>query len=80
MPKTPRRPQWNVRLNRYHQFVVERLKAAWEADRSEVLGLMVQQWVIDHPPIIEQVGATLREWQAVQDTWGAEPEGKKGDA
>ena len=70
MPQTPRRPQWKARLDRYHQFVVGRLEAAWEADRSEVLERMVVQWVIDHPAIIEQVGATLREWQSVQGTTG----------
>lgn len=73
VPKTPRRPQWRARLDRYHQFVVERLETAWGADRSEVLERMVVQWVIDHSPIIEQAGASLTEWRAVQGTTGSKP-------
>lgn len=57
-----------MRLDRYHQYVVTRLESAWEADRSVVLERMVVQWVIDHPELIGQVGATLREWQTIQGT------------
>jgi hypothetical protein len=73
VPKTPRRPQWRARLDRYHQFVVERLETAWGADRSEVIERMVVQWVIDHSPIIEQAGASLTEWREVQETTGGKP-------
>lgn len=66
MPKTPPRPQWRVRLDGYHRFVVRRLKEATGADRAAVLERMVVQWVADHGDQVRQARASLEDWERVR--------------
>ena len=68
-PKTSQNPQWQVRLDRYHRFVVRRLKKLREADRSVILEQMVVAWVSDHGDQIRQAGASMEDWEKVKDHW-----------
>lgn len=72
MPKTPKRPQWQVRLDRYHRFVVKQLMDATEAGRSTVLERMIVMWVADHPDQVAQAGASMDAWKNVRGELGDE--------
>lgn len=67
MPQSPSNPQWNLRLDRYHRFVVEKFVDAFETDRSAILVSWITQWVADHPEQVEQAGASIADWKASRD-------------
>lgn len=73
-PKSQKNPQWQVRLDAYHRFVVRRLKNLRGTDRSAVLEQMIVAWVSDHPHQVEQAGASLAAWDEVR---GEEDDGGK---
>lgn len=77
MPKTPKRERFNLRLDRYHHFVLDRLAEAMEASKPAVLERMVVQWVTDHDPQVRQAGASLDRWLEVREKW--EPSGPSDD-
>lgn len=66
MAKKNRRPQWEVRLDAYHRFVVERFTSAFGTTRSKVLARMIEQWVVDHPDLVVQARCSLADWQEVR--------------
>jgi Arc/MetJ-type ribon-helix-helix transcriptional regulator len=61
-------PQWKIRLDPYHRFVVRRFEKVYGSDRSDVIRTWVRAWVAEHQEQVRQAGASIEDWaQAPRD-------------
>lgn len=55
-------PQWKIRLDPYHRFVVRRFEKVYGSDRSDVIRTWVRTWVSEHQEQVRQAGASIEDW------------------
>ena len=46
-----------------------RFKDAFGADRADVMGRLVEQWVTDHQDQVKEAGASITDWKEIRDTY-----------